>query len=218
MPRTSNESYEEAKGREGGREIRAGGAAAKSEGIDNMVRDAREAMRSDLAARLHIAPGLAGLRELAQGRGAAGTGAVSWSEDCLLIEANQGNRRWLLLLLGVYLKFLQEKAPPQHAHQDSIENLQQMIRCLELDEGDDEYRETEVLLNLSHLFTLLEAVICNLWLVRTWLPACEERRNLLLPLEALRSEVERVLEEALNAREASRPAFEQGADAGQPAR
>lgn len=106
MPRTSNESYEEAKGREGGREIRAGGAAAKSEGIDNMVRDAREAMRSDLAARLHIAPGLAGLRELAQGRGAAGTGAVSWSEDCLLIEANQGNRRWLLLLLGVYLKFL----------------------------------------------------------------------------------------------------------------
>jgi hypothetical protein len=74
------------------------------------------------------------------------------------------------------------------------------------------------LLNLSHLFTLLEAVICNLWLVRTWLPACEERRNLLLPLEALRSEVERVLEEALNAREAARPAFEQGADAGRPAR
>jgi hypothetical protein len=38
MSRTTNESYEEAKGREGGWEIRAGGAAAKSEGIDNMVR------------------------------------------------------------------------------------------------------------------------------------------------------------------------------------
>jgi hypothetical protein len=218
MSGTSNESYEEARGREGGREVRARGAAVRREGVENLVRDAREAMRTDVAARLHIAPGLAGLRELAQGRGAAGTGAVSWSEDGLLIEANQGNRRWLVLLLGVYLKFLQEKAPPQHAHQDSIENLHQMMRCLELEEGDDEYSETEVLLNLSHLFTLLEAVICNLWLVRTWLPACEERRNLLVPLEALRGEVERVLEEALNEREAARPAFEPIADADQSAR
>ncbi len=53
----------------------------------------------------------------------------------------------------------------------------------------------------SQLLTLREAVIGCQWLVREWLPSCEERRNLLLPLEALHQDVNRTIDEVIAARE-----------------
>ena len=73
---------------------------------------------------------------------------------------------------------------------------------LESEQANDDVTNSDILLSFSQLFALREAVMCGLWIARDWLPACEERRNLLLPLESPRQDVERVLDEAIAAREA----------------
>ena len=176
-----------------------GEAKAKAEGP---LRDASAAMKVDPAARLHLPLLAPGPREMLEGKGAPGGGLISWSAGEPTLEVTRGNRRWLLLLLGVYLKFLQQKAPPLRAHQSDSEDIEAIITLLEPEQANDDFTNSDILLSFSQLFALREAVMCGLWIARDWLPACEERRNLLLPLESLRQDVERVLDEAIAAREA----------------
>ena len=170
--------------------------------VKERMRDAHESMRHDPATHLRMPLNAPGPGEILQGRSVPDCGRLSFSDDIPTLEVTQGNRRWLLLLLRTYLHYLQHKAPDLPAHQIAREDIQAMVQLLEPEQSDEEFGSIDLLFSFSHLYTLREAVTCGLWMLRDWLPACEERTRLWLPLEMLHQEVEQAIEAVIAAREA----------------
>lgn len=162
-------------------------------------RDAREAMYTDPCLRLQISQHLPGPDEIILGKSAPACGEMSVVEDLPNIAVKHGNLHWILLIIEIYARFLEKKAPAFHIHLDTLSQLRKMQSELQPYRTCDDERDTieiiEIPLSLSEALALREAILCCRWIVRDWLPDCSERRNLLTPLEYMRRELTRVINE-----------------------
>lgn len=164
--------------------------------------DAREVMRSEPVAVLSVSSQPPGLLDLARGRepepGRWARLVRREGEDLPVLEVAQGNVGWLRLLLGVYLRYLQKKAPPRVARQDDIDELSELLDRLKANERRNRDERLELICSTSQLFTLRDAILCAQWLLCDWLPICPEQIALLRPLDLLRADFEKLLDRVLN--------------------
>jgi len=171
-------------------------------GVPSGWQDAREAMRSEVVAALFVSSRPPGLLDLARG---CEPESGRWArivrregEDLPVLEIAQGNVGWLRLLLGVYLLYLQKKAPPRVARQDDIDELSDLLERLTSGEPLTLSERLELICSTSQLFTLRDAILCCRWLPGDWLPIGPEQIALLRPLDLLLADFEKLLDRVLD--------------------
>lgn len=167
-------------------------ADEQEESVQPPLRDGYEALRVDPCTRLAIPRNRPGPAEIIQGKEAPRCAAVDAPDGIPTLELAYANMRWLLLMLGVYERFLQRKAPPLHNNLDSIVHLREILHDLRSTLEDEDEKDVVLTFSRLDMYVLREALICCRWLINDWLPACEERHNLLVPLDLLLQDVNRV--------------------------